>query len=83
MNVFGRPEDGPAERSLLVGDGVKVIKDDLLEVHFHLLHLAEDDATLALDFLSKTLPRMRKNDVADEFSPCQKATFKSIHPRQF
>ena len=51
MNVFGRPEDGPAERSLLVGDGVKVIKDDLLEVHFHLLHLAEDDATLALDFL--------------------------------
>ena len=53
MNVFGRPEDGPSERSLLIRDGVKMIEYNFLEVHFNFLHLAKDDATLSFDFLTK------------------------------
>jgi hypothetical protein len=35
---------------------VEVIEDDLLKVHLDFLHLTEDDATLALDFLTQSNP---------------------------
>lgn len=37
----------------MVGDGVEVVKDNLLKVHLDLLHLAKDYSTLAFDFLQE------------------------------
>ena len=49
LDVLRRAEDGHAERRALEGARVEVVKDDLLHVALHLLHLAQDDAALALD----------------------------------
>ena len=49
LDVLGRAQDGPAKGGALVGDCVQVVKDDLLQVHLDLLHLAQDNPTLALN----------------------------------
>ena len=51
LDVLGGAQDGPAKGGALVGDCVQVVKDDLLKVHLHLLHLAQDNPTLALNLL--------------------------------
>ena len=54
LNVLGGSKDSSSKRSLLIGDGVEVIKDNLLQVHLDLLHLAKDNATLTFDFLQES-----------------------------
>merc|ERR1719285_1277747 len=51
LDVLGGAQDGPAKGGALVGDCVQVVKDDLLQVHLDLLHLAQDNPTLALNLL--------------------------------
>ena len=41
LDVLSGTEDSSAQGSALVGNGVKVIKHDLLKIHLNLLHLSE------------------------------------------
>lgn len=51
LDVPCRPEDGTAKGSALEGCGMEMVKDDLLQIGLYLLHLAQNDATLTLNFL--------------------------------
>ena len=51
LDVLGGAQDSPAKGGALVGDCMQVVKDNLLKVHLHLLHLAQDNSTLALNLL--------------------------------
>ena len=51
LDVLGGAQDGPAKGGALVGHCVQVVKDDLLQVHLDLLHLAQDNPTLTLNLL--------------------------------
>lgn len=48
-NVLAGAENGATERLVLESSGVKVIKNDLLDLLLNLLGLAEDDVALTLD----------------------------------
>lgn len=65
FDVLGGAEDGVAQRRSLIGGGVQVIEHDLLQVALHLLHLAQDDAALALDLGLAQLGVL--DDVAEDF----------------
>ena len=49
LDVFRWPKDGHAEGCVLVGNGVQVVKDDLLHLCVHLLHLTQYHAALSLN----------------------------------
>ena len=51
LDILGRAQDGSAKRSALVGDCVKMVENNLLQVHLDLLHLSQDNTTLTLDLL--------------------------------
>lgn len=48
-DVLARAKDGAAQRLVLEGSGVEVVKDNLLNLLLNLLGLAEDNVALALD----------------------------------
>ena len=48
-DVLAGAEDGAAQGLALVGGGVQVVKDNLLELLLYLLRLAQDDVALPLD----------------------------------
>jgi len=48
-DVLAGAEDGSAKGLVLVGGGVEVVEDDLLNLLLDLLRLSEDDIALALD----------------------------------
>ena len=48
-DVLAGAEDGAAQGLALVGSGVQVVKDNLLELLLHLLGLAQDDVALPLN----------------------------------
>ena len=48
-NVLARAEDGAAQGLVLVGGGVQMVKDDLVQLLLNLLGLPENDVALALD----------------------------------
>ena len=51
FDILGGTQNSSAERSSLVCNGVQVIENNLLEVHFNLLHFTENDTTFTFDFL--------------------------------
>ena len=51
LDVLGGPQDGASQGCALEGSGMQVVKDHLLQVGLHLLHLSQDDATLSLYLL--------------------------------
>lgn len=48
-DVLLRPQDCAAQGLVLEGGGVKVVKDDLLNLLLNLLRLAQDDVAFSLD----------------------------------
>jgi hypothetical protein len=48
-NVFAGTQDGAAERLVLIGGGVQVVKYNFVQLLLNLLGLAEDDVALPLD----------------------------------
>ena len=48
-DVLAGAENGAAERLVLESSGVKVVKDNLLDLLLNLLGLAKDDVALTLD----------------------------------
>ena len=51
LDILGGAQDGSAKRSALVGDCVKMVENNLLQVHLDLLHLSQDNTTLTLNLL--------------------------------
>merc|ERR1719481_720319 len=59
LDVLGWSQDGSAQGGSLVGHSVKVVKDDLLKIHLHLLHLPENDAPTNSTFGEQEIERER------------------------
>lgn len=49
LDVLSGPQDGPAQGCGLIRSSMQVIKDHLLQIRLHFLHLSEDHPSLPLD----------------------------------